>query len=66
MVGEDGDDPCVDAMYRVSMLFVEGKVPRFLRRWYGGGGLVGIGKDDKPIDEDARPIVVGEAWRRIA
>eukprot|EP00973_Karenia_brevis_P062509 8691199-Karenia_brevis.AAC.1 len=42
MVGEDGDDPCVDAMYRVTMLFVEGRVPRYLRRWYGGGGLVGI------------------------
>ena len=28
--------------------------------------LVGIGKDDKPLDEDARPIVVGEFWRRVA
>ena len=28
--------------------------------------VVGIGKDDKPLDEDARPIVVGEAFRRIA
>ena len=38
----------------------------FLRQWYAGGGLVGIGKDDKPLDEDARPIVVGEFWRRVA
>eukprot|EP00973_Karenia_brevis_P056306 7831721-Karenia_brevis.AAC.1 len=53
-------------MYRVAMLFAEGRVPRYLKRWYGGGNLVGIGKDDKPIDEDARPIVVGEAWRRVA
>ena len=66
LVGEDGDDPCVDAMYRVTMLFIEGKVPRYLGRWYGGGALVGIGKDGKPIDEDARPIVVWEAWRRIS
>ncbi len=29
--------------------------------------LVGIGKDDdKPLDEDARPIVIGEFWRRLA
>ncbi len=28
--------------------------------------VVGIGKDDKPLDEDARPIVVGEFWRRVA
>eukprot|EP00973_Karenia_brevis_P063129 8776423-Karenia_brevis.AAC.1 len=48
------------------MLLVEGCVPRYLRRWCGGGSLVGIGKDDKPIEEDARPIVVGEAWRRVA
>eukprot|EP00973_Karenia_brevis_P094663 12423568-Karenia_brevis.AAC.1 len=66
MVGEGGDDPCVGAMHRVAMLFVEGRVPKYLRRWYAGGNLVGIGKDDMPVDEDARPIVVGEAWRRVA
>ena len=27
---------------------------------------MGIGKDDKPLDEDARPIVVREFWRRVA
>ena len=27
---------------------------------------MGIGKDDKPLDEDARPIVVGDFWRRLA
>jgi hypothetical protein len=48
------------------MLFVEGRVPRFLAQWYAGGTLVGIGKDDKPLEEDARPIVVGEFFRRIA
>jgi hypothetical protein len=66
VVGEDGEDPCVQAMFHLSMLFVEGRVPRFLRQWYAGGTLVGIGKDDKPLDEDARPIVVGEYWRRVA
>ena len=25
-----------------------------------------ISKDDKPLDEDARPILIGEYWRRLA
>ena len=62
MVGDDGDDACVEAMFRLAMLFVEGWVPRYLKRWYGGGNLAGIGKDDK----HARLIVVGEAWRQVA
>ena len=66
MIGEAGDDPCVLAMHQVMMLFVEGRVPNHLRVWYAGGTLVGIGKDGEPLDVDARPIVVGEAWRRIA
>ena len=66
MVGEEGDDPCVEAIFRVVMLFVEGKAPRYLQRWYAGGTLVGIEKDDLPLDEDARPIVIGESFRRIA
>ena len=32
----------------------------------GGGRLVGIGKDDEPLDKDARPLVIGESWRRLA
>ena len=66
MVGEVGDDPCVEAIFRVTMLFVEGKVPKYLQRWYARGTLTGIVKDDKPLHEDARPIVVGEAFRQIA
>ena len=27
---------------------------------------MGMGKDDKPLDEDERPIVCGEAWQRVA
>ena len=53
-------------MHGVTMLFVEGRVANFLRQWYAGGALVGIGKDDQPLEVDARPIVVGEAWRRLA
>eukprot|EP00973_Karenia_brevis_P023159 3189309-Karenia_brevis.AAC.1 len=62
----DGDDLVCKAMFRVAMLIVEGRAPKYLCQWYGGGNLVGIGKDDKPLDVDARPIVVGETWRRIA
>jgi len=56
----------VGVMVAFAQLFVDGSVPRYLRQWYGGGTLVGIGKDDKPLDEDARPIVCGEAWKRVA
>ena len=66
LIGVSGEDPCVDAMHQVAVLFVEGRVPGYLRRWYGGGTLIGIGKDGKPLDEDARPIVIGEFWRRVA
>ena len=66
LVGEGGDDPCVQTIFEVCLLFVEGRVPGHLRPWFAGGTLVGIGKDDEPLDVDARPIVVGEAWRRLA
>ena len=26
---------------------------------------MGVGKSDKPLDEDARPIVAGEVWRKL-
>ena len=41
LIGEDGADPCAEAVFRVVMLFVEGEVPNYLRSWYGGGTLVG-------------------------
>ena len=28
LVGVSGGDPCVDAMHQISVLFVEGRVPR--------------------------------------
>ena len=66
LVGKTGEDPCVQAMFEVTMMLVEGRATRFLRQWYAGRTLVGIGRDDKPLDEDARPSVVGELWRRVA
>ena len=47
LVGENGEEPCVEAMYRVAMLFVDGRVPRFLARFYAGGTLVGIVKSGR-------------------
>ena len=47
-------------------VFVDGRAPGYLRPFYGGGSLVGMAKDGKPLDEDARPLVVGEVWRRLA
>ena len=37
LIGEDGADPCAEAVFRVVIMFVEGKVPNDLRCWYGGG-----------------------------
>ena len=31
LVGVSGDDPCVDAMHQVAVLFVEARVPKYLR-----------------------------------
>ena len=66
VLGNDAEDPVVGVFAAFVQLFVDGAVPPYLRQWYGGGLLIGIGKDDKPLDEDARPIVCGEAWRRIS
>ena len=46
-------------------LFADGAAPKYLGRWYGGGGLMGVGKTGKSLDEDARPIVGGETWRKL-
>ena len=59
MVGEKGDEPVARVLLEFVQAMVDGRFPKYLRRWYGGGMLIGIGKDGKPLDEDARPIVVG-------
>ena len=43
---------------------MEARVPKFLQYWLGEVGW--LGKDVAPLDVDARPLVVGEVWRRIA
>ena len=65
-MADTGDDPTARAILSVVLLFMEASVPKHFQPWLGGGRLVGIGKDDAPLDVDARPLVVGEVWRRIA
>ena len=64
-IGKDDDDACAGIFQNLIQLLAEGRAPTYLRRWYGGGGLMGVGKEDKPLDTDARPIVSGEDWRKI-
>ena len=66
MIGDEGDEDALAIYTEHVQLFIDGKVPKYLRKWFGGGKLVGTGKDDKPLTEDARPLVVGETWRRLA
>ena len=66
MIGAEGDEDILGVYTERIQIFVDGRVPAYLRQWYGGGTLVGTGKDGKPLDEDARPLVVGEVWRRLA
>ena len=56
----------VNVFVELVQLFVDGRAPEYLRQFYGGGNLTGIGKDGVPLEEDARPIVCGEAWRQVA
>ena len=48
----------------------DGQVPNALRPWLAGGTLVGVGKVAKdgspvPLDRDARPIVMGQVFRKL-
>ena len=44
-MGDDVEDPIVIVFGDFVQLIVDGNVPGYLRQWYGGGRLVGIGKD---------------------
>ena len=48
----------------------DGQIPHALRLWLAGGTLVGVGKvakDGSPVllDRDARPIVMGQVFRKL-
>jgi len=65
MVGAEGDQDIINVYVERVQVFLDGRAPAYMHQWYGGGRLVGIGKDDEPLDKDARPLVVGETWRRL-
>ena len=46
-------------------LLADERAPEGLRRWLGGGSLMGIGKPGVSLEADARPIVIGETFRKL-
>ena len=70
-MGNDEDDGILPLYRDLVQLLVDGLAPAHLRPWLGGGQLIGIGKVDPqgnpiPLDQDARPIVMGVTWRKVA
>ena len=50
---------------------MDAEVPDMLKPWLAGGSLVGVGKIDKSgrpiaLNCDARPIVMGQVFRKLA
>ena len=46
---EDDDDGTCGVFRDLVQLFADGRAPTYLRQWYRGGGLMGVGKDGKPL-----------------
>ena len=71
MLMGDEEDEGILLLYRdFVQLLADGLAPLHLRPWLGGGQLIGIGKVDPqgnpiPLDQDARPIVMGVTWRKV-
>jgi hypothetical protein len=71
MLMGDEEDEGILLLYRdFVQLLADGLSPLHLRPWLGGGQLIGIGKVDPqgnpiPLDQDARPIVMGVTWRKV-
>ena len=71
IMGPDDDDTIIPLYREFVQLLVDGLAPAHLRPWLAGGQLIGIGTVDAsgipiPLDQDARPIVMGLTWRKIA
>ena len=64
-IGPDGDDPIIFTIHKFVQFLADGKAPKGMKPWLGGGILIGAEKPGKPLDEDARPLVIGEFWRRL-
>ena len=65
------DDEGILPLYRdFVQLLADGLAPTYLRPWLGGRQHIGIGKVDQqgapiPLDQDARPIVMGVTWLKV-
>ena len=64
------DTPFALVLRDFVQLLADGRAPDYLRAWMAGGELIGVGKADAmgktiPLDEDARPIVMGCTWRKL-
>ena len=71
MIGQQNHDDSMARLFRdMVQLLADGQASPFLRPFFGGGRLVGVGKKDasgNPIslETDARPIVLGLTWRKL-
>ena len=71
MLGQRPDEEPIAKLFRdLVQLLADGKVPEYLRPFFGGGRLVGVGKKDGSgnlisLEADARPIVLGLTWRKV-
>ena len=64
------EEPIGKLFHDLVQLWADGQTTGFLRPFFGGGRLAGVGKKDavaKPIslETDARPIVLGLTWRKL-
>ena len=70
MLGQRPDEEPIAKLFRdLVQLLADGKAPEYLRPFFGGGRLVGVGKKDGSgnlisLEADARPIVLGLTWRK--
>ena len=70
-VGHSLDSEYLMTLHRFIRIVVDAELPEGLRPWMAGGTLVGVGKVDKSghpvaLDQDARPIVMGQVFRKLA
>ena len=70
LMGHEEDEGILPLYRDFVQLLADGLAPTYLRPWLGGGQLIGIGKVDQqgapiPLDQDARPIVMGLTWRKV-
>jgi hypothetical protein len=66
LLGKKEDDAIVATFTDFVQFLAEGKVPPEVRPWFFGGKLFGIAKEGADVSQDARPIIAGECWRKVA